>query len=90
MLECTEHVLSNEGQVAHVAESDTLGLVACLVVAPLTFNDLGYDLRVAEECDGEVTVQAFVDSPSEDLMQEVVNHIVQKVVPRELEEQLLQ
>lgn len=59
------------------------------VAQSLALDDSFYELRVAEECDGEVTVQTLVHTSGENLMQKVVNDVMQEVIPRKFEEELL-
>ncbi len=81
-----DHLLGDQGQMAHVSHPGlVLGLR--LFASKLAVDDLVGDVGGLEQADGERRVEAPVHRAVEDLLDDIVHHIVKKVIPRVPEEE---
>ena len=81
-----DNLLCDERQVTHVAHA-RLSLGLRLVAAPLALDYGVGHVGGLEEGDSERPVVASVHGSVEDLLDNVVHHVMKEVVPRVLEEE---
>ncbi len=74
--------------MTHVAETHVLGLLL-FVTASLAFDNGVGDTASLEEIESEESVMTSVHRAVKHLLNDVVDHVVKEVVPREAEEEAL-
>jgi hypothetical protein len=83
-----DDLLSDKGQVAHVAKADLLGALD-LVAALLALNNCIRDLANFENTDGQSSVVSTLHGAVEDLLDHIIYNIMKEVIPGESEEEAL-
>jgi hypothetical protein len=84
-----DDLLGDEGQVAHVAKANLLGVLD-LVAASLAFNNGIRDLTGLKNINGQGSVVSTLHRAVEDLLDHVIYNIMKEVIPGEPEEEALE
>ena len=70
-------------------DSELLVRLPFCIVLLLCFEDSIHEVSIAEKGDNQIPIVSLVHSPSQDLMENIVNDTMQEIVPGEGEKQVL-
>lgn len=59
------------------------------IILLLSIDDAVHESGILKQCNGQLAIKTSIDSACEDLVNEVVDDTMQKVIPRKFKEQVL-